>query len=131
MKQRYLFLMGLFVIGLALLACGESTAATPTTPIATPTIAYQLVSIDNPGVTPDAQMLAKYQTLLDELRTKTGDSEQKISDDTVSGQQILHGKGKDVTVLALLDAANTSIPTGTKLKYDEVMASLVTLMENS
>jgi hypothetical protein len=140
-------LAGMLLLLLALAACSDTTyssAAAPTTRTASPTPtappptatplpsnAYQLATIDGQGDVPSTETVAKYQTLLDNLHDKTGDSEQTISDETVQGQQLLAGKGKTVTLFALLTGADASVTKAEHMKYADVMAALVTLMENS
>jgi hypothetical protein len=100
------------------------------TPTPGPSLAYQLATIDTGGVPPDSATVAKYQALLESLHQKTGDSEQAIADETVAGQQILHKKGKDVSLFDLMNGANQAIPNGTKMPYAQTLAALITLMEN-
>ena len=98
-------------------------------PANTPKPAYELATIDNGGNPPDDATVAKYQALLDTLHSKTGDSEQSIADETVKGQQILHDKGKAISLYDLMDNTNNAIPDGTKTTYAEALAALITIME--
>jgi hypothetical protein len=106
-----------------------ATATTAPTPTPQPSVAYQLATIDTQS-TPDGPTVAKYQTLLDSLHAKTGDSEQSISDDTVKGQQLLQGKGKNATLLALLQGVDEAITKDEHQHYADALAALITLMEN-
>jgi hypothetical protein len=131
----------LIVIALVLVACGDSTpnasssSATPdasssATPTATPSIAYQMASLDTSG-NPDSATVAKYQKVLTSLHNKTGDSEQAISDGTIKGQQLLRDKGKDATLFDLMNGVDTSITSKSEhINYAEALAALITIMEN-
>lgn len=123
--------LALLLIG-ALVACGDSTSNTVArtdTLTPKPSLAYELASIDAGGsVSSKDASIAKFQSLLDTLHRKTGDSEQTISDETVAGQQLVKTKySKDVTLLDLMQNADQSIPDGTKLHYNEVLAAYITL----
>lgn len=98
------------------------------TPTPKPSLAVQLATIDA-GSTPDSATITKYQTLLDSLHTKTGDSEQTISDETVNGQTLVKNNyGKDVSLLELLQQADASDPGGNvKIHYNELLAAYITL----
>ncbi len=105
------------------------TPAPTDTPTPQPSNAFKLATIDAGGNTPDDATVAKYQTLLDSLHKKTGDSEQVISDETVNGQTLVKNKyGKDVSLLELLQQADASDPGGaTKIHYNELLAAYITL----
>jgi hypothetical protein len=133
-RQHFLppFIGLLIVIALVLVACGESTpnASSSDTPTATPSISYQLATLDTGG-NPDSATVAKYQKVLTSLHNKTGDSEQAISDGTVKGQQLLRDKGKDATLYDLMNGVDTSITSKSEhIHYAEALAALITIMEN-
>ena len=134
-KRQHLllcFIGLLIVIALVLVACGESTpdVSSSATPTATPSIAYQLATLDTGG-NPDSATVAKYQKVLTSLHNKTGDTEQAISDGTVKGQQLLHDKGKGATLFDLMNGVDTSITSKSEhIRYAEALAALITIMEN-
>ncbi len=134
-KRQHLlpsFIGLLIVIALVLVACGESTpdASSSATPTATPSIPYQLATLDTGG-NPDSTTVAKYQKVLTSLHNKTGDSEQAISDETVKGQQLLRDKSKDATLFDLMNGVDTSITSKSEhIRYAEALAALITIMEN-
>ena len=134
-KRQHLLpiFIGLFIVmALFLVACGESTpnASSSDTPTATPSIAYQLASLDTSG-NPDSATVAKYQKVLTSLQNKTGDSEQGISDGTVKAQQLLRDKGKDATLYDLMNGVDTAITSKSEhIHYAEALAALITIMEN-
>lgn len=105
------------------------TPAPTDTPTPQPSLAYQLASIDAGGsVSSNDASIAQYQILLDTLHRKTGDSEQTISDETVAGRDLVKSKyGKDVTLLALLQDVDQSVPDGTTIHYNEALAAYITL----
>lgn len=99
------------------------------TPTPAPSVAYQLAYIDSGGSISSGDVsVAQYQTLLDTMHRKTGDSEQTIGDETVAGRDLVKSKyGKDVTLLELLLRTDQSLPEGTKIHYNEVLAAYITL----
>ncbi len=105
------------------------TPAPTDTPTPQPSNAFKLATIDANGNTPDTTTVTKYQTLLDSLHKKTGESEQTISNETVNGQTLVKSKyGKDVSLLELLQRADESDPGGdVKIHYNEVLAAYITL----
>jgi hypothetical protein len=134
-KRQHLlpsFIGLLIVIALVLVACGESTpdASSSATPTTTPSIPYQLATLDTGG-NPDSTTVAKYQKVLTSLHNKTGDSEQAISDGTVKAQQLLRDKGKDATLFDLMNGVDTAIKSKSEhIHYAEALAALITIMEN-
>jgi|GEM_PF-6539098 hypothetical protein len=128
-RNRWLFFVGSTVPVLALMACGEATS-TPNTPSSTPTIAYQLATLDT-GNNPNSATVITYQKLLTLLHNKTGDSEQTISDDTVKEQQLLQNKGKDATLIDLMNGVNTAVKSKSEhIHYAEALTALITLIES-
>jgi hypothetical protein len=134
-KRQHLlpsFIGLLIVIAFVLVACGESTpnASSSATPTATPSIPYQLATLDTGGNL-DSATVAKYQKVLTSLQNKTGDTEQAISDGTVKGQQLLRDKGKDATLFDLMNGVDTAIKSKSEhIHYAEALAALITIMEN-
>ncbi len=114
-------------------AAPQAPSAPVPTDTPTPTLAYELAALDAGGNLPaNDPSVATYQTLLDSLHNKTGDSEQTIADETVRGQQLLHDKGKDVTLLDLLKGVNTAISSKSEhIHYAEALAALITIMEGN
>ncbi len=88
-----------------------------------------MASIDSGGtISADDPSVVQYQTLLDSLHNKTGDSEQAISDETVKGQQILHDKGINITLLDLMKAMDKATSKSYHVHYAEALAALITIM---
>jgi hypothetical protein len=77
----------------------------------------------------DDLTVARFRYLLGELQTKTGNTQTEIGDITLRGQILLRDKyGKNEPLLALMEAANKTIPAGVSMKYTDVMALLVTTL---
>ncbi|HJT57846.1 MAG TPA: hypothetical protein VJ761_15195 [Ktedonobacteraceae bacterium] len=148
MKRTIITLIASLLLALALVGCGVADTSTSTTtaspvatiapPTPTPTTdittlpAYQLASLDEQGATPDTATIAKYQKVLDSLHSKTGETEQQIADETITGQGILNKNGYtgDDRLIMLLNAVDGAITKSEHVKYDEALAALITIMLN-
>jgi hypothetical protein len=104
-------------------------ALAPTVDIAT-LPAYQLAAIDGADFT-NPSVIATYQTVLDSLHNKTGDSERVIADDTYSGQTQLtkDNYAGDDSMLTLMNGVDTAITKDERQKYAPTLAALIVLME--
>ena len=73
--------------------------------------------------------IARFRYLLITIEAKTPNTQQQIADMTVWAQNDLkESYGKNVKLLELMEAANDSIPTGVKMKYQEILAALIILL---
>lgn len=85
---------------------------------------YKLAVINANGIVAEDDItVTRFRYLLDTLEIKSGYSRQQIGDMTVSAQELIRSEyGKDITVLDLMEKANSAMSTGTDLNYKEVLA---------
>jgi len=108
-------------------------APTPTPTVDVSTLpAYQLAAIDSAD-TSDPTVIVQYQSVLDSLHNKTGESETNIANATYTAQGILTKdgyQGTDDTMLGLMQDVDSAITKSEHMKYNEALAALITLMAN-
>lgn len=85
--------------------------------------AGRYVAVSDPSV-------SRFRSLLRKLESKTTNSQQEIADISVRGQKILWEQYKRrLGLLELMEAADQSLPESSiRLKYQEILAALVTLL---
>jgi hypothetical protein len=130
-------LIGVLIGILALVAsCGDTEETTlPKAPSSAQTqsekpLEHKLADL-NAGyyVEKNDPSIARFRYLLLTIEAKTSNSQQQIADMTVWAQNDLkESYGKNVKLLELMEAANDSIPTGVKMKYQEILAALIILL---
>ena len=76
----------------------------------------------------DDLSVSRFRYLLKSLESKTHNTQAEISDMTGKAREILREEyGIDETLLSLMEEADYSIPPGTRMKYQEVLAALIIL----
>jgi len=111
----------------------SNTAFTSASIDANSSLAYKLASVDKGySVDADDPAIARFAYLLQELDSKTRESQTQIADMLASGQQLLRTKyGREVGLLELTEAANQAIPEEAKsanLNFAEILAALIAVM---
>jgi len=105
-------------------------------PVPTPpleTWEYTLACINAGYYVPqDDVSVFRFRYLLASLEFKTYSTVAEISDMTVKARDMLREQyGIDESVLALMEDANTAIPAGMRMKYEEVLTVLLILRGTS
>lgn len=97
-----------------------------------PTLEYKLASINAGGyVRQDDITITRFRYLLTSIASKTVNTQQEIADMSVYAWNVLRDRyGKNFKLLEVMEAANTAIPTGQKMKYAEVIAALIILLKD-
>lgn len=105
-------------VGMGSFACGESTK-TATGRIYTKPPAFVLASLDSGGqfMPDDDPRVARYNTVLNEIRSKCSNAPQEISDVTIDVVMTLQRKGVDIDVYDLLQRINDAMPPLEQGKY--------------
>lgn len=88
---------------------------------------YKLAVINASGyVDPNDITVKRFRYLLDQIRSDTGYTDERISDMTVRGQEILREKyGKNVKLLDLMEACRNTLTGSPKDKYENIVAITV------
>lgn len=94
-------------------------------------LAYQLATINNGGYISKSDItITRFKYLLRTLDKKTFESKQNIADMTVKCQQILRKDyGVEMGLLEIMENLNDSIPSGTKVKYAEIITLFILLIK--
>jgi hypothetical protein len=131
MRRRNLLAVAAIVALLAV-ACEDGTRdtprATPRTTTASPTVAFQLATIDQ-GTNPSATTVARYDRALDRAEPKCTQTRRTIGDMAVRSVELLRDNyGIRATTLEMIEAVDQSIPPGERMDCAEIFAILVLLM---
>jgi len=94
-------------------------------------LAYQLATINNGGYISKSDItITRFKYLLRTLDKKTFESKQNIADMTVKCQQMLRKNyGVEKGLLEIMENLNDSIPSGTKVKYAEIITLYILLIK--
>lgn len=88
----------------------------------------KLAAIDAGTTSITEEQVRPYTLLLTQLEAKCDDTRSGISDTAVQAKNIFQTRrGMEVSALSVLQMINESVPEGTKLNCDEVIAAIITL----